>query len=505
LASLVDPLIRPLRDAANRVALPELLQWWIGELRAMVPARWRERFAARGATIVSVKGDEWRSLRRESGRVVEGTRTNLAGRDVSSRREAFKRLVQDGPSSAGNVWLALAPEEVLVRSVTMPLAAEEAVREAVGFELDRLTPFTAEQVFFDCRMTGRDVPGQRLSLDLAVVPRRLVEQRVAELQELGATVLGVGLPDDLAASATPFNLLPADRRARPAMARSTVVARSLALLTALLALGALLYPLAQKREAVIALQPRVDTAKAGADVADRLAKEIEKLAAEHNYLVAKKQGQYPAVTLIEDLSRLLPDTTWVQQLDIKTGPKIRELQLAGETGSSSQLVEVLEKSGSLANANFKSPLTKGATPNTERFLIAAEVKVRSMPDPIPENALGQAPAGPAMTPASAPATADSPGTQPSSTVSATVPVPPGAPGTRAAASGAAPATAASAPVPAPQPAKPTPAAPAPAPKPAPADPAPSSTSATKAVPASSSLPAAKAAEVLAPAKAVGKS
>jgi Tfp pilus assembly protein PilN len=222
-------------------------------------------------------------------------------------------------------------------------------------------------------------------------------------------VLGVGVEGDLGNAAVPFNLLAPESRDSPAKSRAVVVARALAVVAAILALVALAYPLWQKREAVIDLQPRLDRAKASADVADRLAQEIEKLASEHNFLVSRKQGQYPAVVLLEDLSRLLPDATWVQQLDIKAGPKFRELQLAGETGSSSQLVEVLEKSGSLVNANFKSPLTKGVTPGTERFLIAAEVKARALPEPMPEASLTVSSA--AAT--SAPATVPAPGSTPS--------------------------------------------------------------------------------------------
>jgi general secretion pathway protein L len=479
LASPAESLLRPLREAAERVGLPEFLQWWVGELRAMVPTQWRDRFSSGGAAIVSADAGGWRALRPASGRLVEAARANIASPDLGARRAAFRRLLEGGPSAAGNVWLALPADEALVRSVAMPLAAEEALRDAVGFELDRLTPFSAEQAYFDCRVTGRDVAAQRLSLDLAVVSRRSVDSRVAELQELGATVLGVGLFDDLAVSSSPFNLLPAERRERRATSRTTIVARSLAAVAGVLAIAALLFPLWQKREAVIGLQPRLDTAKAGADVADRLGKEIEKLGAEHNFLLAKKQGQHPAVTLIEDLSRLLPDSTWVQQLDIKTGQKIRELQLAGETGSSSQLVELLEKSGSLANANFKSPLTKGVTPGTERFLIAAEVKPRTLPEPIPETALVKAPPGlpavgtpaPAVPAPAAPAGPAGPPAAPAATLPASVP-------------------GAAAPAPAAPKAAPAPAAtPAPAVKPAPA----------------TSAPPAKAGESQSPAKPAPKS
>lgn len=414
MASPAEALFAPLREAAERAGIGEFLRWWAGELFAAIPAVWRERLSPGGTAFVLADADEWRAVRPASGRLVEAGRVRLATLDPAGRRAGFRRLVEEASGGATNVWLVLPDEAVLVRGVFFPLAAEEALRDAVGFDLDRLTPYAQEQACFDHRVTGRDAVNQRLSIELAVAPRAPVEARLAELRELGATVLGVGIAGDVAASPAPFNLLAPEARERPSASRTATAARLLAALAALLGLAALGYPLLQKREAVIELMPRLEKAKAGADVADRLAKEIEKLASEHNFLVARKQGQHPATVLLEDLSRLLPDTTWVQQLDIKTGPKIRELQIAGETGSSSQLIEVLEKSGSLVNASFKSPLTKGVTPGTERFLVSAEVKPRALPEPIAEGELvkvakpaeaGMAPGttAPAAPPAAAPA------------------------------------------------------------------------------------------------------
>ena len=327
------------------------------------------------------------SCARSAGRLAEAGRADLAALDVAGRRAAFRRLLADGPGAAGNVWLVLSGGDVLVRPVTLPLAAEEALRDAVGFELDRFTPFAAGHAFFDFRVTGRDSAAQRLELELAVASRALVDRRLAELQELGATVLGVSTADDLSGAAAPLNLLATEQRGRPAVSRTVIAARVLAALAAALALAAVIYPLWQKRSAVIRLMPRVETARAGAEVADRLAKEIEKIAGEHNFVLARKHSQYPMVMLLEDLSRLLPDSTWIQQLEVKPGVKARDVQFYGETGSSSQLIEILEKSGVMSNANFKSPLTKGVTPGSERFFVGAELKARPVPDPIPESTL----------------------------------------------------------------------------------------------------------------------
>jgi general secretion pathway protein L len=377
--------------------MADFLRWWGGELAAMLPASWRDRLFSRDTAYVGVEGDEWSAFRPVAGRLVQAGRVNLAALDSGGRRGAFHRLLAEGQGAAGNVWLILPPEAVLVRDVHMPLAAEEALRDAVGFELDRLTPLPAEHAWFDYRVTGRDTASQRLTLRLAVAARAPVESRMAELRELGATVLGVCVADDVASAPTPLNLLPPERRDRPATSNAAIASRALAVVVAVLAVAALVFPILQKRDAVIALHPRLEKAKAGADVAERVAKEIEKIAAEHNFVLAKKQGLQPVVVILENLTRLLPDTTWVQQLDVKTSQKAREVQIAGETGSSSQLIEALEQSGMFANAGFKSPLTKGTTPNTERFVLAAEVKPRLLPEPMPDSALAAPAAGTTVT------------------------------------------------------------------------------------------------------------
>lgn len=489
MSSLAEAILAPVREAAGRAGLADFLKWWQSELTSLVPTRWRERFDSGGVAYLGVENDTWRALKSVSGSLAEAGRASFGTLDGPGRRAAFRRLVEPVAGGAANVWLVLPPEAVLRREATMPLAAEEALRDAVGFELDRLTPLAAEHAYFDYRVTARDATSQRLSLELVVCSRAPVASRLAELREMGATVLGVGVSGDLGQASAPFNLLAPEDRDRPAVSRSVLLARWLAVLAAVLALAALALPLMQKREAVIALQPRLERAKAGADVADRLSKEIEKLASEHNFLLAKKQGQYPAVKLLEDLSRLLPDATWVQQLDVKAGAKVRELQIAGETGSSSQLIEVLEKSGILANASFKSPLTKGVTPGTERFLVSADVKPRPLPEPMPESALA-APPPVAPAPVTAPTTA-----------------PPATPQPAPAASAPAPAPATQPPVPPAEPARPA-GAPAkslqpPVPGPAPAGPAAGASTTGAAPPAPGIAPAVPAAP--APAKPSGKS
>jgi len=77
---------------------------------------------------------------------------------------------------------------------------------------------------------------------------------------------------------------------------------------------------------------------------------------------------------------------------VRTTGKTREVQISGETTSSSKLIEILEQSKLLQNATPRGTVTRGSTPNSERFLIAAEARPRPLPEASPVLAAGTTPA-----------------------------------------------------------------------------------------------------------------
>jgi hypothetical protein len=155
--------------------------------------------------------------------------------------------------------------------------------------------------------------------------------------------------------------------------------------------------------------------------------ELERQVADYNFLLARRHGWYPAAAYVEEISKLLPDTTWLQQLDIKTSGKNKEVVITGETASSSKLIELLETSKMLQNAAPRGPTSRGSTPGTERFMIGAELRPRPLPEaqpivaraaaPVPQGANPAAPAPPAAPPAA-------PGTPPNAPAPNTAPAAP---------------------------------------------------------------------------------
>ena len=113
-------------------------------------------------------------------------------------------------------------------------------------------------------------------------------------------------------------------------------------------------PLWKKREVVIALQPVLTQAQRQAEAVDELKREQERLLAEYNFPAEHKLATPAKVALLEEVTRILPDNTWLQQLEIHGV----EISMLGNTKSSAKLIGLFEQSALLENANFKSPLVK---------------------------------------------------------------------------------------------------------------------------------------------------
>jgi general secretion pathway protein L len=410
--------LAPARVSGWRGRVAAFRDWWTGELERLA----LERFAAlRGAAsvpLLAFEGDELILLMPRAA-VGPDTRIDLSALDEPRQRAALAQLLERAGETRGRMRLCLGHGEALVRRVAMPAATEENLRQVLAFEMDRLTPFRADEVYFDYRVVSRDAAAGQLSALLALARRELVDARVGMLRALGASVQGVAVRDDVGHATEPLDLLPSEQRGERETARERLVQRGLIVAVALLLILALVVPLYQKRATVIALQPLLGQAKQAAEGADRVEHTLERQVNDYNFLLAKKHAGYPALAILEEVSRLLPDNTWVQQLDIKTSGKTRVVQITGETMSSSKLIEILEQSQLLRNATPRGTETRGSTPNSVRFMIVAEVRQRPQPEATP--VLAGAPGAAAAPPAPAGAPPANPQTRGPQPATATAP------------------------------------------------------------------------------------
>jgi general secretion pathway protein L len=96
-----------------------------------------------------------------------------------------------------------------------------------------------------------------------------------------------------------------------------------------------------------------------------------------NALVEKKRTTLPTVLALETLSQVLPDNTYLTELNID-GAK---LQLAGLTDDAPGLIRLIEQSRQFTHAAFFEPTTRGQNETGERFHVEAHIEPNWAPKP----------------------------------------------------------------------------------------------------------------------------
>ena len=352
---------------SRKAFLGQFFRWWGRELAAWVPPGLRPRNRPSPRMLwAGMDAGSFVLWRLDGQKRYELGRVNLAVGDAPSAKIAFDALrVKAGGRPVG---ICLPSAQVLRKEVVLPLAAAENLNQVLGFELGRQTPYTVDQAYYDQRVLREDLGSKRLHVLLGVTPRTGVDEILAHFRNWGVTPHAVVASDELESAGDCLNLLPpglrpkADRseyRLYAAMAGVTLV-----LFAALLAI-----PILKKREAAMGLEPLLTQARQQADAVNVLKQEQERLLAEYTFPFEHKVATPSRVALLEEVTRILPDNTWLQQLDIHG----MEVSMQGTTSSSAKLIGLFEQSALLEGASYKSPLVKGRE-NEERFQLAVESK-----------------------------------------------------------------------------------------------------------------------------------
>jgi general secretion pathway protein L len=368
-------------------------QWWTGELAALVPRRLKMAFAGDASLVdVVVDATSLVHVKANGAALQELKRVSLRADDANAMRLAVEDLVK---SAGRDIRLLVSPSDVLRKKIVLPLATEENLLDVVGFDMDRQTPFTADQVYFGARVLHRDTTRERLDVSVAVVPRAALEPHMSQLRAAGVFVHSIVVADEIAGGAAPTELLP--KSAEPSRRWSNMQRLNVGLIVCglLFALAAVVLPIWQKRETVKELIPL--TAKVGAEykVTQKITDEYTRLANEYNFIAGKKHSLYPTVMLVDEITKISPDTTWIQNFELKTLAKTRELQLTGEAVAVSKVIESLEQTAFLQNTAQRSQTRQGSRPNIEFFTLASEVKPRPLPEAkVPDASMLNGPAIP---------------------------------------------------------------------------------------------------------------
>lgn len=367
-----DQLVQPLSRLAARYAqspIPRFLAWWGGELRACLPLRWRQRFRVSDRTLLLQRDDQQLivSLLRD-GKVEELGR--LPTEPPESLPAALNALLDEDDRELRRVLL-LAPQASLSRILHLPAAALDNLASVLGFELDRQTPFRADQVHYDSRVLDHPADARQVPVQLALVTRERLDQELAAIDGLASTLGGVDVVDTDNGRAG-FNFLPPEQRARRNHGFAWLMAGLSVAILFLLWLG-MSQMISNRAEAEQRLQAEVDARRDEARAVTRLRDELDAAAAGANFLAVEKANQPSMLLMLDELTRQLPDDTYLERLSAANG----SLTLAGQSAQAPQLVKLLQNATTFHEVALSGPIQPDPRSGKDRFNITAQFGVNA--------------------------------------------------------------------------------------------------------------------------------
>jgi general secretion pathway protein L len=355
---MVKDLVRLLRGS-----IAAALGWWLRELAGLVPQRMRNQDRRERRSSVLTFGAQKSVVLL---RTAEGERTlGSVDTDAPDHDQRLGEVLKQAKRRERSVTVRLSDELGLCKILDLPLAAKDDLGQVLRFEMDRLTPFRADEVCFAHRVLGSDARNRRLSVELQLAPKREIERALQAAQRFGLAPTRIELARG-AEGAEALNLLSGESGHSTRKGR---LSRALALLALVLAISAVAIPLQRQRATVAELESQVAAARADAEESLAMRDRLGFLTKSAQFLLAEKTRHPLVVEVLDELTRLVPDQAHLIQLELRD----QTVELHGFASTASDLIGLLDESPLFKAPQFRSPVTQDRRSGAERFHISVEL------------------------------------------------------------------------------------------------------------------------------------
>lgn len=297
--------------------------------------------------------------------------------DVPGRPQAaLREVVQRMPGGLGSeVALSFAEDQSVSQQVTLPQQPEDVLRAIVRNKVESLAPWPLAQCLWGMR--ARAIPGdpQHVSVEVAVLSRSQLDELTNVLRQAGTDVkaLSVVLP---AGNLIEIELGSGDVRREARLRAGRLAKMAAAVLLMLTGLGAFwVY-----RTSAEAARLEGDTSALMASLKPGGAPPGETpLVSAANRLYQARRERLSAVAVLEEVSKLLPDTVHLTNLTLDGD----QLTIKGQGSGVPGLIQILEASPAFQSANFAAATELDQDSNADAFSLIATLEKAPPPGATP--------------------------------------------------------------------------------------------------------------------------
>lgn len=343
-------------------------RWWRG-LNSLTPVPLTEVFLRPAPRLrVSVEKDRILLEQVQLGlHTRELMRLGCSELDVLEDSSLYEQLTAGVDKRLLQMDLVLPEEQVLRRKVNVPVAAQDNLRQALGFQISKLTPFNRDQVYYDVVAGARKADTGMLEAELLVVSKSFAQQwmeQVSRVTGLPVARLQVAVHDACPGEVNLLGELGVPSRWNRRLNRNSGLLLLLALSLGL----AMTAPVAKLRMLVVQSKQEIIQLESSIEHVRKEWYELQEGASSLGFMLEQYAQHGRTTQVLDELTRIIPDTIYLTGLTLEKS----RLEINGQGADVVELVELLNASELFEQARFSSAITRGRD-NQDVFVISMQL------------------------------------------------------------------------------------------------------------------------------------
>jgi general secretion pathway protein L len=253
---------------------------------------------------------------------------------------------------------------ILHKAFNLPSAARRSLKQALIFALGRETPFDPSELFWAFAIRRQDMAGNRIIVDLAMMPRAAI----ADLQAVVHSASGAVAAVEGEVGGQRYRMVTTGERAG-AGERPRQQLRALAAMSGALALAGLLLPLYWQGQRLTEINQRMADLQAATAAVAVLQENINQLSQAGRLLADEHSRVADPLAVLAATTQAIPDDSFLAGLDLSAN----RLTLIGYSPSAAELIGRLAAVAAFREPAFTAPVVHPPGGKLEFFSIGLAV------------------------------------------------------------------------------------------------------------------------------------
>lgn len=346
---------------AIRHSISDFHGWWRNELAGLIPARLRPVDRRPAAAVLTVRRDGILIAPSDPSSKVETVIADDPASAVDHLKSKYFKLRIGRPA----VSIIIEKDRYLKRELSPLRLPASKLAAMARLDMGASTPFSQDDVFLVCGQSNQSSSES----SYVVVKKAFLKPLIDQLRSAGIAVRNLTFSGNGTFSPDPksmLSILP--------QTRWRTFTNRLRTATVLFCILGLALTVGHYHWRNLSAEAEIDQQILAAE---KQAAMVRTLIAARNLKLDQvmsirneKLGAVAVVSIVEEMSRIIPDSTWLTDVQIDGG----KVLFSGFSRSAAALIPILEESKLFRAPTFRTPVVRVANQQGERFTISMDVE-----------------------------------------------------------------------------------------------------------------------------------